>query len=151
LVFAESPTALSVSGGREVMDKLFELIGLALPDTPTILRLKALLAGGVGGIGAGVMFMLSGVEGSLVWGAAMMICGLSVIGITVRSFVNEHRKYEADRLAERRQREAEAQRTSERLAREAACERHQWVLDDSGLDFDVYRYVCARCGAARPN
>jgi hypothetical protein len=130
------------------MDKLFELIGLALPDTPTILRLKALLAGGVGGIGAGAAYLLSGVEGSLVGGAAMMICGLSVIAITVRSFMNEHRIYEAERIAKQRQREEEAQRTSERLAREAACQ-HQWVLDDSGLDFGVYRYVCAHCGACR--
>jgi hypothetical protein len=131
------------------MDKLFELIGLALPDTPTILRLKALLAGGLGGIAAGVVFMLSGVEGSVVGGVAMMICGLSVISITVRSFRNEHRKYEAERIAKRRQREEEAQRASERLAREAACEHHQWVLDDSGLDFGVYRYICSRCGACR--
>jgi hypothetical protein len=130
------------------MDKLFELIGLALPDTPTILRLKALLAGGVGGIAAGVLYLLTGVEGSVVGGVAMMVCGLTVIGITVRSFVNEHRKYEADRIAARRQREEEARRTSERLAREAACQ-HEWVLDDDALDYGVVGDICVHCGAFR--
>src|SRR5207302_8185077 len=41
-----------------------ELIGLVLSDTYTELRLK-ILAGGVCGLGAGILFAMSGLEGSL--------------------------------------------------------------------------------------
>jgi hypothetical protein len=133
----------------ENMEKLFALIGLALPDTATILRLKVLVAGGVGGVFAGVLFILSGVDGALAGGAAMAACGIMLIGITVRSWLREARKSEAGRITAQRQKEAEARREAERLARQASCE-HHWILDDSGLDVDVYRDVCVRCGACKP-
>jgi hypothetical protein len=130
------------------MDRLFHLIGLALPDTPTILRLKVLVAGGVGGVAAGLLFALSGVEGSITRGALMAICGLTVIGITFRSFLNEHRKNEADRAKARQLALEVARREAERLAREASCV-HHWEFDDDGLDVGDVRYVCRHCGAYR--
>jgi hypothetical protein len=65
------------------MDELFQLLGLALPDTATILRLKVAF-GGLCGVGAGLLFMASGLEGSLAWGASMAACGLALIGIAAR-------------------------------------------------------------------
>jgi hypothetical protein len=131
------------------MDKLFELIGLALPDTATIFRLKLLVAGGVGGACAGVIFMLSGVEGSIMGGALIAACGITLIGITVRSFLREAQKSQADRLRAQQQRNVEARLETERLARQARCE-HHWVLDNAGLDVDDYCNVCVQCGAYRP-
>jgi hypothetical protein len=49
------------------MEMLFDLIGLALPDTPTMFRLK-LAVGGICVLGAGLLFMLTGLGGSLIWG-----------------------------------------------------------------------------------
>jgi hypothetical protein len=81
------------------MDELFELIGRALPDSSTMLRLKVLVAGGVGGLGAGALFMTSGLDGAIVWGAAMAACGLALIWIPVRSFRREAREREAERIS----------------------------------------------------
>jgi hypothetical protein len=44
------------------VDELFRLLGLALPDTPMIIRLKVAF-GGICGLGAGLLFMASGLEG----------------------------------------------------------------------------------------
>src|SRR5262245_41654587 len=115
------------------MDKLFELIGLALPDNATMLRLKVLVAGGLGGLGAGVLFMTSGLDGAIVCGAAMAACGIALICIPVRSFQREARKREAERIRSRQQRETAARQEVERLARQALCE-HHWILDNAGLD-----------------
>jgi len=79
------------------MDKLFELIGLALPDNATMLRLKV-LAGGIGGLGAGALFMTSGLDGAIVWGAAMAACGIALIWISVGSFQREAQKRAAERV-----------------------------------------------------
>jgi hypothetical protein len=61
------------------MDDLFRLIGLVLPDTATMLRLKVVW-GGICGLGAGVLFMTSGLDGSLAWGGMMAACGITLIG-----------------------------------------------------------------------
>lgn len=132
------------------MDNLFELIGLALPDTMTMLRLKVLVAGGVGGVLAGVLFITSGVDGAIVWGALIVACGITLIWLPVRSFLREARTREADRIQSQRQREADARRETERLARQTSCE-HHWVVDNPGLDVGDYREVCAHCGAYRPS
>ena len=68
------------------MDELLRLIGLALPDTAAILRIKVAF-GGFCGLGAGVLFMASGLDGSLAWGALMAVCGIVLIGVAVRSAV----------------------------------------------------------------
>jgi hypothetical protein len=68
------------------MDELFQLLGLALPDTAMTLRLKVAF-GGMCGVCAGVLFMASGLDGSLAWGSLMAACGLALIGIAARSFV----------------------------------------------------------------
>jgi hypothetical protein len=73
------------------MDRLFELIGLALPNTPKLLRLKC-LCGGLCGVGAGLLYMTSGLADALVWGGLMMACGIAVFGLVVRSFVREARR-----------------------------------------------------------
>jgi hypothetical protein len=65
------------------MDELFRLLGLVLPDTPTMLRLKVAF-GGLCGLGAGLLFLASGLDGSLAWGASMAACGLALIGIAAR-------------------------------------------------------------------
>jgi hypothetical protein len=132
------------------MDKLFELIGLALPDNATMLRLKVLVAGGIGGLSAGLLFMTSGLDGAILWGTAMAACGIALIGIPVRSFLREGRKREGERIRSRQQSEAAARQEAERLARQASCE-HQWVTDDAALDFDYFGDVCTRCGASRPS
>jgi hypothetical protein len=80
------------------MDQLFQLIGLALPDTNVILRLKVLF-GGICGLGAGLLFMTSGLEGSALWGSLMAACGFAVIGITIRSHAREARKRVSERMA----------------------------------------------------
>ena len=66
------------------MDELIRLLGLALPDTAWIVRLKVVL-GGICGLGAGLVFMASGLESSLTRGALMALCGLALIAITARS------------------------------------------------------------------
>jgi hypothetical protein len=43
------------------MDELFQLLGLVLPDTATMLRLKVAF-GGICGLGAGVLYMASGLD-----------------------------------------------------------------------------------------
>src|SRR5262249_36304752 len=71
-------------GGRGCprMDELLRLIGLALPDTATMLRLK-IVFGGICGLGAGLLFMASGLDGSLVRGALMAACGIVLIGVAL--------------------------------------------------------------------
>jgi hypothetical protein len=76
------------------MNELFELLGRALPDTPTILRLKVLVAGGIGGLAAGVLYMASGLDGSLIRGGLIAACGLALIAITIRSFARAASKGE---------------------------------------------------------
>jgi hypothetical protein len=71
------------------MNELFELLGRALPDTPTIFRLKVLLAGGIGGLAAGLVYMGSGLDGSILRGGLIAACGVALIGLTIRSFRRE--------------------------------------------------------------
>jgi hypothetical protein len=78
------------------MDELFQLLGLALPDTPIIVRLKVAF-GGVCGLGADLLFMASGLEGSRAWGALMAACGLALIGIAARGLARAARRDTADR------------------------------------------------------
>jgi hypothetical protein len=127
------------------MERLFELIGLALPDTPTILRLKVLVVG-VGGVIAGVLFALSGVDGAIAGGALMVACGITLLAISVRSLLGDAWKRKASRIKEQRQRDLEARHEAERLARQASCE-HHWAVDDAGLEVGNYRDVCVHCGA----
>jgi hypothetical protein len=129
------------------MDRLFHLIGLALPDTQTIFRLKVLF-GGICGLGAGLLFMTSGLEGSVLWGGLIAACGFALIGITVRSHVREARKREAERMALHRRQEEEAREQRERLVRQQSCD-HSWIQDDQALDYDVYQMRCTKCGAVR--
>jgi hypothetical protein len=68
------------------MNELLELLGRALPDTPMILRLKVLVAGGIGGLAAGVLYMGSGLDGSLMRGGLIAACGVVLIYIPIRSF-----------------------------------------------------------------
>jgi hypothetical protein len=130
------------------MDQLFHLIGLALPDTPAIFRLKVLF-GGIGGVGAGLLFMTSGLEGSVLWGGLMAACGFALIWITVRSQVREARKRAAERMASQRRQEEEAREQRERLVRQQSCD-HSWIVDDPASDYGVYPQVCCtKCGAVR--
>jgi hypothetical protein len=115
-----------------------------------VLRLKVLLAGGVGGLSAGVLFIMSGVDGAITGGALMAACGMTLIGLAVRSFLREARQSEVGRIKAQREREVEARQESERLARQASCE-HHWVLDNAGLDVGDYRDVCVHCGAYKPS
>jgi hypothetical protein len=104
------------------MDQLFHLIGLALPDTPAIFRLKVLLFGGMGGLGAGLLFMTSGLEGSVLRGGLIAACGFALIGITVRSHLREARKRAAERMALQRRQEEEAREQRERLVWQQSCD-----------------------------
>jgi hypothetical protein len=79
------------------MDELLQLLGLALPDTPTILRLKVLVLGGLGAVTAGVLLMASGVEGTLALGAGMVACGAALIALPIRSFRRAARERQAKR------------------------------------------------------
>jgi hypothetical protein len=72
------------------MEDLFRLIGLALPDTPVILRLK-LTVGGLCGLGAGLLFMTTGLEGSLTRGGMIAACGLALIAIAARGGIRPTR------------------------------------------------------------
>jgi hypothetical protein len=83
-------------GIRVRMDELFQLLGLALPDTATIFRLKVVI-GGLGGLVAGLLFMASGLEGALPRGAAIGACGLLLIGVAARSFAGARRRAVAQR------------------------------------------------------
>jgi hypothetical protein len=129
------------------MDQLFQLIGLALPDTPAIFRLKVLF-GGICGLGAGLLFMTSGLAGSVLWGGLMAACGFALIGITVRSHAREARKSAAERMAFHRRQEEQAREQRERLVRQQSCD-HSWIQDDQALDYDVYQMCCTKCGAVR--
>jgi len=77
------------------MHELFELLGRAAPDTPTILRLKVLVAGGIGGLAAGVLYIGSGLEGSTIRGGLIAACGVALICISIRSFRREAGKGES--------------------------------------------------------
>jgi hypothetical protein len=77
------------------MDDLFRLIGLVLPDTEAMLRLKVVF-GGICGLGAGLLFMASGLDGSLAWGAMMAACGITLIGIAYLSAVRAARRGATD-------------------------------------------------------
>ena len=78
------------------MDELFRLLGLALPDTPKVLWLKVAF-GGICGLGAGLLFMASGLDGALARGAMMAACGLALIGIAARGFARAARRATAER------------------------------------------------------
>jgi hypothetical protein len=131
------------------MDQLFHLIGLALPDTPAIFRLKVLLFGGIGGLGAGLLFMTSGLEGSVLRGGLIAACGFALIGITVRGHVREARTRTAEMLALQRRQEGEAREQRERLIRQQSCD-HSWIVDDPASDYGVYpQMCCTKCGAVR--
>jgi hypothetical protein len=78
------------------MDDLFRLIGLMLPDTWEMLRLKVIF-GGICGLGAGLLFMATGLDGSLAWGGLMAACGIALIGIASRSIAREARRASAGR------------------------------------------------------
>ena len=130
------------------MDQLFHLIGLALPDTPAIFRLKVLLCG-IGGLGAGLLFMTSGLEGSVLWGGLIAACGFALIGITVRSHLREARTRAAERMALQRRQEEEAREQRERLVRQQSCD-HSWIQDDPASDYGIYpQMCCTKCGAVR--
>jgi hypothetical protein len=129
------------------MDQLFEWIGLALPETWAVFRLKVLVAGVVG-LGMGLLFMTSGIEGSIPWGGLIAACGFALTAIAVRSLVLEERKRAAERTALRRRAEAEARCQRELLARQRSCE-HSWVFDEQALDYGIAQMRCVRCGAVR--
>jgi hypothetical protein len=78
------------------MDELFQLLGLALPDTGIMLRLKVAF-GGMCGLGAGVLFMASGLDGSLIWGGLMAVCGLALLGIAARGLARSAWRETAER------------------------------------------------------
>ena len=130
------------------MDQLFHLIGLALPDTPAIFRLKVLLFGGIGGLGAGLLVMTSGLEGSVLRGGVIAACGFALIGITVRSRVREAQKRETERRASQQRQDEQARAQRERLVRQQSCE-HSWINDDRAIDYFVYQMSCTKCGAVR--
>jgi hypothetical protein len=129
------------------MDQIFRLIGLALPDTPAIFRLKVLVVG-IGGLVAGLLFMTSGLEGSVLWGGLIAACGFAVIGITVRSHACGARKNAAERTAIERRQEEEAREQRERLVGQQSCD-HSWIQDDQALDYGVYQMCCTNCGAVQ--
>jgi hypothetical protein len=78
------------------MDDLFRLIGLMLPDTDVMLRLKVVF-GGICGLGAGLLFIASGLDGSLAWGGMMAACGIALIGMAYLSATRTARRAEAGR------------------------------------------------------
>lgn len=125
--------------------KLFELIGLALPDTVTVFRLKVLVAGIVG-LGMGLLFMRSGIEGSAFWGGAIAACGLALTAITVRNLVRDEGRRVAERTALREREESEARCQQELLAGQRSCE-HSWVFDEQAMDYDIYQMHCASVAA----
>jgi hypothetical protein len=131
------------------MEQLFQLLGFALPDTPAIFRLKVFLCGGVGGLAAGLLFMTSGLDGSVLWGGLIAACGIALIGITVRSHVREARKRAAETMALERRQQDEARERRERLVRQQSCD-HSWILDDPASDYGVFPQICCtKCGAVR--
>jgi hypothetical protein len=77
------------------VDDLSRLIGLVLPDTGVMLRLKVVF-GGLCGLGAGLLFMTSGLEGSIARGGLMAACGIALIGIVWRSATRTTRRAAAD-------------------------------------------------------
>jgi hypothetical protein len=130
------------------MEDELRLIGLALPNNGTILRLKVLVAGGIGGVGAGLLFMTSGLDGAIVRGAALAGCGVALIAISIRSLLRELALNELQRTKLQEQSEAEARREVERQTREASCN-HRWSANLDRIDVDDSREVCVFCGAAR--
>jgi hypothetical protein len=129
------------------MDQIFHLIGLALSDTAVIFRLKVLVVG-IGELVAGLLFMTSGLEGTVLWGGLIAACGLAMIGITVRSHVREVRKRTEVRMALQRRQEEEARQQREQLVRQQSCD-HSSIQDDQALDYFVYQMCCTKCGAVR--
>jgi hypothetical protein len=129
------------------MDQLLQLIGLALPDTPAIFRLKVLFAG-ICALAAGLLFATSGLPGSVLWGGLIVACGFAVIAITLRSHVRAARKLAAERIALQERQEKDAREHQERLLRQQSCA-HSWIEDDTAADYDVYQMRCTQCGAVR--
>jgi hypothetical protein len=130
------------------MDQLFHLIGLALPDTPTLFRLKVLVVG-MACLGMGLLFTTSGIEGSVLRGGPIAACGFALTAITVRRHVREARKRAAERMALQRRQEEEAREQWERLVRQQSCD-HSWIPDAPGSDYGAYpQMCCTKCGAVR--
>jgi hypothetical protein len=73
------------------VDELFRLIGLALPDTGTMLRLKVGFCG-ICGIGAGLLCIGTGLDGFLVLGALMAACGIALLGIASHNSILTRRR-----------------------------------------------------------
>jgi hypothetical protein len=128
---------------------LFHFIDLVIPETPVIFRLKVLVFGGIGGVGAGLLFMQSGLEGSLLRGSLIAACGFGLIGIAVWSHVRDARKSAMARLEFQRRQEHEAREQWERLTRQQFCD-HSWMIDDPASDYGVYpQMYCTKCGVIR--
>jgi hypothetical protein len=106
--------------GSSVMENLFRLIGLAIPETSAMFRLKILVAG-LCGIVAGVVLTLSGVDGMFLHGASIAACGAALAGLAVRSLIREERRRKVS-LIEQESRQADEARGArdQRLKQDAS-------------------------------
>jgi len=78
------------------MDDPFRLTGPVLPDPWVMPRLKVVFRG-ICGLGASLLFMGSGMDGSRAWGGMIAAGGIVPIEIASRSIAREARQAAADR------------------------------------------------------
>jgi hypothetical protein len=73
------------------MEEILRLLGHLLPNSGMMFRLK-IVFGGICGLGAGLLFMASGLDGALAWGAMMAACDIALIAIALRDMTRAARR-----------------------------------------------------------
>ncbi len=128
------------------MERLFHLLGQAIPDTATGLGVKVLCVG-LGATAAGLALGGSGIAGMALPGVGVAACGFAASALAIRVLIREGRRKQAARLEEQIRRETEAMQAMEQRRREKACKGHEWSFDDYGLNINAWRWICGKCGA----
>jgi hypothetical protein len=121
------------------MNSLIALLGL-VPNTSAILRVKFAIVG-VGALMAGLIFMASGIDGSILRGGLIAACGVGLLSLAFRE--------PKQRLKEE---ECAAPRNEQILVKEpwpvSSCD-HDWVDQDEMSHHDPIHIRCSRCGEHR--
>jgi hypothetical protein len=120
------------------MNGLIDLLGL-VPNTSAILRVKFAI-GGIGALMAGLFFMSSGIEGSLLRGGLIVVCGAALLGVASRK-PKEKEKLEDCASPQFEIPEREPLTLS-------SCD-HDWVDQDEMLNYDPRNLRCSKCGEDR--
>jgi hypothetical protein len=119
------------------MNRIIDLLGM-LPNTSALFRMKVAVVG-LGALMAGLSFMASGIEGSILRGGLMAACGAVLLGVVSMSNGDQQELNE----------ECAAPREAESHSKEprqlSSCD-HDWVDRDELLNYDPKLLRCSKCG-----